>query len=391
MFSRRFDGLDLESGENELAHALRNARQTGEGVLDLTQSNPTQAGLIFPEAVLHEALASPGAHHYCPDPKGMLSAREAIAAYYAARNWKAAADQLLLTSGTSEAYSYLLKLFCNPGDAVLAPTPGYPLLDFAAIMETVELDHYPLMRSNATGSPWRIDLPALKESIRPNTKVLVWIQPNNPTGTVASAEEAAALVTIAEEYGLCIIVDEVFSDYCRKGIAYTPIRSTSVPVFTLNGISKILGLPQLKLSWILMEGAPAQIKETRERLEIIADTYLSVNTPVQVALPALLRQRDPIQHAINARLLENERAAAELMGSQKSFRCTFPAGGWYLVLELPKGMDDEIFALRLINTRQVYVHPGCMFGFDPGYCLVVSLLAPPEEFAEGFRRILVPF
>ncbi|HPO12335.1 MAG TPA: pyridoxal phosphate-dependent aminotransferase [Candidatus Hydrogenedentes bacterium] len=388
MFSRRFDSLDLAGGQNELARTLHQVRTPGNRIFDLTQSNPTQAGLVFPEKLLREALSGPGSHQYCPDPKGMLIAREVIVDYYAARGWEISADQILLTSGTSEAYSYLLKLFCNPGDAVLAPTPGYPLLDFAALMETVELGQYPLTEKN---SAWRIDFSALRKCIRPNTKALVWIQPNNPTGTVAAAEEAEALVRLAEEYDLCIIVDEVFSDYCRQGTTYTPIHSTSAPVFTLNGISKILGLPQLKLSWILMEGAPERIHEARERLEIIADTYLSVNTPVQVALPVLMNQREAIQREINGRLEKNEDIARELLEKQTAFRCAFPAGGWYLVLELPEGEDDEVFAVNLLKTQHVYVHPGCMFGFRPGFCLVISLLTPPEEFKDGMQRILFQF
>ena len=294
-YSERFESLDLGGGEAELARRFRALREGGVRVFDLTQSNPTRASLAYPEAAIHVALSNPDVTVYRPDPKGMLPARQAVAAYYAERGWPVDPEQIILTSGTSEAYSFLLKLLCDPEDEILVPSPGYPLLDFVSLLENVHLVHFPLAPPAGTDGRWRVTREALEEHVTRRTRALVWIQPNNPTGNVASPEEAAVLRSFAEAHGLSILVDEVFADYCRPGVTFTPLRAEEGLVFTLNGISKILALPQMKLSWIVIEGAAGALRDARERLEIIADTYLSVNMPVQTALSALMTHARPTE------------------------------------------------------------------------------------------------
>lgn len=387
-YSKRFDSLDLAGGEAELAKRLRALREAGIPVRDLTQSNPTRAGLLYPEEAIRAALSRPESLIYRPDPKGLAEARAAVAAYYGGRGWAVNPDQIVLTSGTSEAYSFLLKLLCDPGDEILVPSPGYPLLDYVGLLENVELLRFPLSDPFAGTAAWRVRREVLEAQASARTRALAWIQPNNPTGNVASAEDAAELLSFAAARGLSVIVDEVFADYLRAGIPFTPLRPDSGLVFTLNGVSKILALPQMKLSWIVIDGPAGEVRAARERLEIIADTYLSVNTPVQAALSDLMKLAPAIQDQIRARLEMNEAQARAALAGQQRVRCVFPEGGWYLVLRLPDALEEEEFTLRLLSEAHVHAHPGYMFGFDEGSWVVVSLLTPPEEFGEGMRHLL---
>ncbi len=385
-FSKRFDALDLASGEAALALSWRVLRDQGATILDLTQSNPTLAGFHYAEERVRAIFSQAATLPYHPAPRGLPEAREAITAYYAARGWDIRAEDLILASGSSEAYAYLLKLLCDPGDAVMVPAPGYPLLDFAAMLENVRLVPY-LMEASDGGRP-RITPTCLECAAETGVRAIVVIQPNNPTGAVLLPEEIATVTSFAEALGISIIVDEVFCDYCRQGVRFTPVRSTRAPVFTINGVSKILGMPQVKCSWVHMGGPPDFVQAAGERLELIADTYLSVNTSVQAALPALLGLRDGIQEQIRARIARNERETAELLAGCGVAEVAPPEGGWYLVLRFPREPDDEALALALLKEAGVYTHPGRMFGYRDGCRLVLSLITPETEFREGLRRVL---
>ena len=385
-FSKRFDALDLASGEAALALSWRVLREQGAAVLDLTQSNPTLAGFQYPEEQLRAIFSRSTALPYHPAPRGMPEARQAIAAYYAARGWNIRAEDLILASGSSEAYAYLLKLLCDPGDAVMVPAPGYPLLDFAAMLENVRL--VPCLSETAGGARPRITAASLESTAEDGVRAIVVIQPNNPTGAVLLPEEIAALTSFADAQGIAIIVDEVFCDYCRPGVRFTPVQSTRAPVFTINGVSKILGLPQVKCSWIHVGGPPDFVQAAGDHLELIADTYLSVNTGVQAALPELLALRHGIQGQIRARIARNERAAAALLAGCGAAEYAPPEGGWYLVLRFPMEPDDEVLALALLKEAGVYTHPGRMFGYRDGCRLVLSLITPESDFSEGLRRVL---
>jgi len=272
---------------------------------------------------------------------------------------------------------------------VLVPSPGYPLFDCIAALDGVRLVHYPLR--NPFAAPvigWSLDLEAAEALISEQTRAIVVIQPNNPTGNVLSSEESRRIVAFAESHGISIIVDEVFCDYLLDGTLFTPVRSVSAPVFTLNGISKILGLPQLKLSWIHVQGDAALTHTAREGLDLIADTYLSVNTPIQVALPRLLPIRHVIQPQIRARSAKNLCTLAEQAKISPCLRFASPQAGWYAVLQLPNEMSDEKTAQHLLRERHTYVYPGHMFGLCDGRCLVLSLLPPNDVFRAGLEHIV---
>jgi aspartate/methionine/tyrosine aminotransferase len=388
--SSRLDTFDLSGTESELAAAARTLREAGQSILDLTTSNPTRAALEYPAEAIREAISKPEILVYQPDPKGLRSAREAVAEYYGARGWDVDPDRIILTSGTSEAYSYLLKLLCDPGDEVLVPEPSYPLFDYLAKLENVELVLYPLRNPFVFAIPgdrWEIDFASLTKRLTPKARAIILVQPNNPTGNVVTAEEARRLVTVAEEHGLALIVDEVFCDYVFPGTEFCPVRSGTAPVFTLNGVSKILALPQMKLSWILIEGAPKLVDTAREGLELIADTFLSVNTPMQTALPELLPLKSRFQQPVMARLQTNLAAAHSILHAHPAIRCLTPQAGWYLVLQADTRTDDETLAIALLREKHVYLHPGYMFGFDHGCYLVLSLLTPEAPFKEGLQRL----
>jgi alanine-synthesizing transaminase len=383
-FSDRFEELDFDHGETDLAQSLRSVHEAGNTVFDLTQSNPTTADFTYATDTILSAIASESAMEYNPDSAGLLSAREAIAAYYGDRGWRCNADQLILTSGTSEAYAFLFKLLCNPEEQVLVPAPGYPLFDFVAMVEKVRVESYPL--SEEAGR-WSIDLATLEELIGPKTRAIIVVQPNNPTGNVATHSEIDAIFRMAAENNLAVIVDEVFSDYCFAPSRFRPFKSENALIFTLNGFSKLLGLPQMKLAWIRIDGAASLIKEARERLEVIADTFLSVNTPIQVGAPALLAGRAQIQKQIQDRIHTNLAALRGMLRGGAEFGFKEPDGGWYAVLEFSDALSDEKFALSALREKQVYIHPGRMFGLDGGCRQVVSLLTPVDEFRQGIERL----
>ena len=361
---------------NELVEAKAALEAAGEPLLDLTLSNPTVAGFLYPTADISAALAAGAQREYTPAPFGLPSARRAVAA-----RLDVAPERVVLAASTSELYGWLFKLLCDPGDEVLAPAPSYPLFEQLAAFEGVRLRHYPL----AYDGRWHIDLPALRAAITPRTRALLVVNPNNPTGHRLDGETAAALAAL----GLPIISDEVFADYPLEAATDTvsALTITAVPVFVLGGLSKRCGLPQMKVSWAVLGGPAHAVAEARARLELVADTWLSVGTPVQHALPALLQVGDEVQSAIAARLKMNlEALRRETAGT--ALDALRVEGGWYAVLAVPRMCADEEWVLRLLHEDGVWVQPGWFYDFpDRGY-LVVSLLTPTEVFIEGVRRLV---
>jgi hypothetical protein len=346
---------------NALTRALEERRRAGAEILDLTVSNPTQAGLDYPRDEILDALRDPGALVYEPDPRGWPEARRAVAAAHGVNE-----EAVVLTASTSEAYALLFKTLCDPGDAVLVPTPSYPLFDHLASLEGVRVRPYPLDlatgRARLPGKPGR-------------AKAVVAVSPNNPTGSWFADAGAVARL------GLPLICDEVFAGYAF-GEAPSPARSRrDLPVFTLGGLSKSAGLPQMKLAWILATGPGAD--EAVERLAAAEDAYLSVSAPVMRAAPRLLALAPRIRAQIAGRTRDNLAALERIAGPA----LRRPAAGWYAVLEVPAARTDEQWAIDLLAQDGVYVHPGYFFGFPREAFLVVSLLAPPEVLAEGARRI----
>ena len=379
VFSSR---LQWDSQPNPLSILLAEKRRSGTPILDLTESNPTRAGLDYPGQELLTALADSRALLYQPDPRGLLAAREAVSEYYAQRGVEVPASRILLTASTSEAYSYLFKLLANPGDEILVPRPSYPLFDYLAAMESVRVIQYPLRYDGA----WHIDFDALASAITPRTRAIVVVNPNNPTGSYLKRAEWERLQT----FGLPILSDEVFSDF---GFAVDPDRIATLAgasdafTFSMSGLSKIAGLPQMKLGWIVA-GGPHHTAAL-EGLEWIADTFLSVATPVQWALPRILAASGTVQEQIRRRTRANfEVLTGRASGARSGCRCLQAEGGWYAILEMPRIRTEEEWALRLLGECGVLVQPGFFYDFEAEAFLVLSLLTPLAIFGEGLRRIL---
>jgi alanine-synthesizing transaminase len=379
VFSSR---LQWDSQPNPLSILLAEKRRSGAAILDLTESNPTRAGLDYPGGELLAALADSRALLYEPDPRGLLAAREAVSGYYAQRGVDVPASRILLTASTSEAYSYLFKLLADPGDEVLVPRPSYPLFDYLAAMESVRVIQYPLRYDGV----WHIDFEALESAITSRTRGIVVVNPNNPTGSYLKRTEWERLQT----FGLPILSDEVFSDFGfgsgadRVG---TLAGQSDALTFSMSGLSKIAGLPQLKLGWIVA-GGPDHAAAL-EGLEWIADTFLSVATPVQWALRRILAASAVVQEQIRKRTRGNlELLTARASGAATPCRCLHAEGGWYAILEVPRIRTEEEWALGLLAESDVLVQPGFFYDFETEAFLVLSLLTPPAIFAEGLRRIL---
>jgi aspartate/methionine/tyrosine aminotransferase len=373
-------------GVSSFGLALEAARARG-GLLDLTVSNPTRCGFQYSAEALLSPLADPAALHYAADPLGALSAREAVSQLYRdAYGAEVSPERILLTASTSESYSYLLRLLCNPGDAILVPSPSYPLFDLLTRLHDVELVPYPLVYHDG----WQIDPASLDAAVTPRTRAIVVIHPNNPTGHFCSVADRAALYETAERHGLPLIVDEVFLDYPleeERGVSFAVESASRVLTFTMGGLSKLLALPQMKVAWTAVTGPSALQEEAIERLEVIADTFLSVATPQQVALPVWLRGRHTIQGEIKDRLNANLAALDAAIGGTVINRLRVDAG-WAAVLRVPAMERDEALAVRLMEEAGVVAHPGSLFGFPEHGWLVVSLLIPTAVFAEGVARIV---
>jgi alanine-synthesizing transaminase len=383
MFSSR---TRWDRAENRLTLATRARRVDGRALLDLTESNPTRVGLEAPADLL-ELLAGPESRAYAPEPRGRTAAREAVARDVGRRGVAVSADQILLTASTSEAYSLAFKLLCDPGDAVLVPRPSYPLFGFLADLESVRVDPYPLPFDGT----WRLDLDEVRRALSPKTRAVVVVNPNNPTGSFLKKDEAAALLDLCAERGLALISDEVFADYA---LAPDPHRVAALDggdralVLSFGGLSKSCGLPQLKLGWIVATGPAALRDEALARLEIAADTYLSVGTPVQHAAPEILARLPRLQAPIAARVRGNFDTLRRLCHRGLPATLLDVEGGWSAVLRVPATVSEEERACRLVEDRGVLVHPGYFFDFGTGAHVVVSLIPDPAVFRRGVEILL---
>jgi len=381
MFSSR---LDWGTSPNKLGRLLNEKRSAGAEVLDLTESNPTAAGLSYGFERVLAALADPRSMRYEPAPAGILAARTAISRYYSNR---VPMDRILLTASTSEAYGFLFKLLADPGDEILAPRPSYPLFDFLAALDSVRVVQYPLVYEGG----WFIDFEALAARITSRTRAVVIVNPNNPTGSFLKKAELSQLIALCRRHGLAILSDEVFSDY---GFKEDPARVRSlvevedVVAFSLSGLSKVSGLPQLKLGWIVVSGPESLRRPAFDRLELIADTYLSVGAQVQWAAGALLGLREEIQSEILTRVRRNLEFLRGKIGADSAWRVLDVEGGWYAIVQAPRIHTEENWVLTLLDQDNVLVQPGFFYDFEKEAFLVLSLLTPAEVFEEGLQRIL---
>ncbi|MFZ1975417.1 MAG: pyridoxal phosphate-dependent aminotransferase [Candidatus Acidiferrales bacterium] len=370
---------------NRLSEALARHRAAGKALLDLTASNPTECGFEYPGGAILEALGNPAALTYSSDARGLRSARESVAGYYAARGVAVPVDEIILTTSTSEAYSFAFRTLCNPGDEILVPEPSYPLFAFLADIQDVRLVRYPLVYDHA----WQIDFHALEGGITKRTRAVIVVHPNNPTGHFVKAREMEALNRLCAERDLAIIADEVFLDFALTDEArFSFAGNAGALTFTTSGLSKISGLPQMKAAW-LITGGPEHLKAAAlARLEVIADTYLSMNAPVQAAMPALFEQRHGFQKQVLARVMKNLVELDRQLALQKACSRLVVEGGWYVVLRVPATRPDEEFAIELLEGRGVYVHPGHFYDFGGDGYLVLSLITREEEFREGVAAML---
>lgn len=382
MFARR-TGWNLQ--QNRLSQALAAHRAAGKPLIDLTVSNPTECGFTYEGETILRALQNPAALKYEPNPRGLEVARAAVGQYYASRGSAIPVEDIFLTTSTSEAYSFAFRALCDPDDEVLIPSPGYPLFDFLADIQDVRLVRYPLLYDYG----WQIDFHALERAITPRTRAVVVVNPNNPTGNYCKAQEMHTLNEICAPRGLAIIADEVFLDFSltdepRKSFAQNADSLT----FTLSGISKICGLPQMKVAWLSVSGPTALRLQAAERLEVIADTYLSLNAPVQLALPALLATRQVFQQQLLSRVCTNLAELDKQLAAQPHFRRLRVEGGWNAVIQVPVTGSDEDLALQLLQSAGVYAHPGHFYDFSSNGHFVVSLIGATESFSNGINLLL---
>ena len=370
MFSSRFH---WDTSTNRLTQLLARKRRAGAHILDLTESNPTRAGLAYPPGIA-EAFRDARILAYDPSPAGALEAREAVSGYYAARGGAVDPGRILLTASTSEAYSYLFKLLADPGDEILVPRPSYPLFEYLATMESLKVRQYPLVYH----AGWSLDLDALASEMSQRTRAVILVNPNNPTGSYVKRGERALLEDLCATRGIALISDEVFSDYAfgPDGERVALLAGT----YSMSGLSKVAGLPQMKLGWIV---AP---REAIEKLEWIADTYLSVSTPVQCAAARLLAAGEEVQREIRERTAANLQFAREaLAGSPAGILAV--EGGWYITIQVPRVRSEEEWTLELLERENVLVQPGFFYDFEAEAFLVVSLLTEKQVFEQGIGRI----
>jgi aspartate/methionine/tyrosine aminotransferase len=378
--------------ENALAVALERARAGGKALVDLTESNPTRVA-IADLAPLMAELGHPRGARYEPAPLGHPEARRAVAGYYRERGVSIDAARVVLSASTSEAYSWLFGLLADADDSILVPRPSYPLLGWIAAQQKVRLRPYRLARE----SGFRIDFGDLRHAIDGTTRAIVLVHPNNPTGSFVRRAEAEELAAIAREHDLALVVDEVFGDHRLDPPPADILPTFAAPFgdaplsFVMSGLSKVLLLPQAKLGWTVVDGQSALVAEALARLELIADTFLSVSTPVQLALPALLAHRAGLLLATNARLATNLAlldSALAALGPSAPVRRLPAYGGWYATLEIARVHDEEAWVELFLREEAILVHPGYFFDFDRDGFLVLSLLPPPSVFAEAVPRVL---
>jgi len=382
MFSHR---TDWKLSPNRFTQAQQELRAAGRKVLDLTISNPTRAELHYDAETILQALANPRAMNYDPQPKGLRSAREVVAGYYGEQHNDIDPESIVLTTSTSEGYSYVFRLLCNVDDEILVPKPSYPLFEFLADLQDVKLVPYPLLYDHG----WQIDFPSLYKAVNHRTRAVVVVHPNNPTGSFVADKERRALNRFCREYNLALVADEVFLDYAHDGAARATFAgSQEALTFTLSGLSKISGLPQMKLAWVVTNGSPEQVSPALARLEMIADTYLSMNAPVQLAAPVLLEQRHSVHPLVLDRVRANLSELDRGLAKQKTCRRLDVEGGWYVVLRVPVTQSDEDLAIEILRKYSVLVHPGHFYDFPTDGYLIVSLITSVHDFRKGIAKVL---
>ncbi len=413
MFSER---TNWKLAQNGFTQAVEEVRAGGAKLLDLTVSNPTRAGLRYDERAILAALSSERGMDYDPQSKGLRAAREAVAEYYRTEHGirDLDAERIVLTTSTSEGYSFVFRLLCNAGDELLVPKPSYPLFEFLADLQDVRLVPYPLIYDHG----WQMDFPSLESAVTERTRGVVVVHPNNPTGSYVKAGEVGLLNAFCASRGLALIVDEVFLDYGLENFGsvgntgslhapmdrHSPIhrlgrddnaerydsfaRNEDVLTFTLSGLSKISALPQMKVAWVVTSGPRELADAAMGRLEVIADTYLSMNAPVQWAVPVLLEQRKSIQRQLLERVTKNLAELDRQLAGQKSCERLSVEGGWYAVLRVPVTRSDEDLAIELVREKTVLVHPGHFYDFPSDGYLVLSLITAEDAFEEGIEKVL---
>jgi alanine-synthesizing transaminase len=373
---------------NRLSQALAAHRAAGKPLIDLTVSNPTECGFLYDEEAILRALQNAEALKYEPNPRGLESARRAVAQYYGERGHAISFDDMFLTTSTSEAYSLAFRLLCDPGDEVLIPAPSYPLFGFLADIQDVNLARYPLLYDHG----WQMDFHSLEQAIKPRTRGIVVVHPNNPTGHFCKPEEQTRLNDICSSRQIAIIADEVFLDFVlteKKPASFA--ANSAVLTFTMSGLSKICGLPQMKAAWLIVNGPEPWKGQALERLELIADTYLSLNAPVQLALPSFLALRQNFQKQLMARVRENLAELDRQLSQQTACTRLELEGGWYAVLRVPATRPDEDLAIDLLTSKGVYVHPGHFYDLASEGQVVVSLIVSERDFLGGMSFSLNSF
>lgn len=386
MFSQR---TNWKLTQNRYTQAVEQARAQKLPFIDLTISNPTQCGLHYDSAAILASFADPHALTYDPRPKGLLSARQQVANYYLQdHNAGVDPESIFLTTSTSEAYSFLFRLLCDPQDEALVPKPSYPLFDFLGDLQDVRLIPYPLEYAQG----WLIDFKSLAAAITPRTRAILLVHPNNPTGSYVRAEEAGQLNQLCREHNLALIVDEVFLDY---SFAQTPARSFAFNrdalTFTLSGLSKIAALPQMKIAWFAVSGPKSLTQPATERLEVIADTYLSMSAPQQLAVPGLFAQRSSLKNQLLQRVSANRAELQRQLAGNSICELLDADAGWYALLRVRTHDSDENIAIDLLQKKQVLVHPGHFYDFRNDGYFVLSLIGNPAEFRAGVSLFLAYF
>jgi aspartate/methionine/tyrosine aminotransferase len=387
LFSNR---IPRDLTPNRLSAVLAQLTREGRSVVDLTLSNPTRAGFDYPHDLL-APLAHPRGLAYRPEPLGLPSARRAVSAEYARRAVEVAPERIVLTASTSDAYSMLFKALCDAGDEVLVPRPSYPLFEHLARLDVVTAVPYELEYQRR----WLLDAGSVERSISAKTRVLLAVSPNNPTGSFLTRDELAAVVDICAPRQIAVIVDEVFADYeLEPGAgraAGQPLQQTDCLAFSLGGLSKSIGLPQAKLGWVAAGGPDTLVAEALSRIEFLCDTYLSVSTPVQAAAAELLAAGAGVRQEIRSRVAANYQALRTLIAAVPACQVLVAEGGWYGVVKVPSLLTEEELVVDLVMNQGVLVHPGYFFDFPRESFLIVSLLLPEPEFADGIGRILRHF
>jgi alanine-synthesizing transaminase len=387
VFSSR---LQRDLAQNRLTVALAHARAAGRAIIDLTESNPTRAGFDYPGDLL-TPLGDRRGLCYAPDPSGLVEARRAVAGDYLRRGVTVDPDRIVLTASTSEAYSLLFKVLCEPGDEVLVPHPSYPLFEHLTRLDGVVARPYALEYHGR----WAFDLSSIERAWTTRTRALLIVSPNNPTGSCVRQHELADLAAVCATREAALIGDEVFADYLWAPTEANEmghvLRSTEVLAFSLGGLSKTVGLPQVKLGWIAIGGPAQAVADGKARLELAADTYLSVSTPVQLSAEALLKNAAVVRLQIQARLAANLKALGARAARTPSCQVLAADGGWSAVIQVPSFQSEEDLVLALLDEHGVLAHPGYFFDFPRESFLIVSLLTRHDEFAEGIDRVFARF